>query len=221
MPGIAERYAGARALLPAVWRTLPWRVLGASGGLGLTLAGVTRLIPGQTGAAFALVLLRSAAVAIATGLALVLDDPARHITATVPVRRPVRTGLRVALIAPFAALSWTAALLLVPGGIRPPAGDITLEAAALAALAFTGAAAAVRFTDEPQPGPGVAMALLAATVLALLLPGRWALFAAAGAPCWASAHQRWAALLMLTLPVGAALLPEPIRGYRMPAGVHR
>ncbi|MEU6652452.1 ABC transporter [Streptomyces sp. NPDC046900] len=208
MPGVAQRYAEIRALLPPVWRSLPRRVLGAAGGLGLAFPAVTRLVPGGADAGLALALLRSAAVAFALGLAFLLDDPARQITAVVPVRRTVRTGLRLALVVPQAALGWGAALLLVPGKIRPPAADVSLEAAVIAALALAGAMAAVRFTEEPQPGPGVAAALLAGTVLAVLLPERWALFAAVGAPGWA-AHQRWAALLVLSLPAGAALLPEP------------
>ncbi|MFD0505643.1 hypothetical protein ACFQ0G_27750 [Streptomyces chiangmaiensis] len=84
----------------------------------------------------------------------------------------------------------------------------------LTALALTTAAAIVRCTDEPQPGPGVAAALLAGTALAMLLPGRWALFVAVGAPGWTAAHQRWAALLVITVLLGAALLPEPIRRRR-------
>ncbi|MEU6318278.1 ABC transporter [Streptomyces sp. NPDC047009] len=209
MPGVAQRYAEIRALLPPVWRSLPWRVLGAAGGLGLALPAVTRLVPGGADAGLALALLRSAAVAFALGLAFLLDDPARQITAVVPVRRTVRTGLRLALVVPQAALGWAVALLLVPEEIRPPAADVSLEAAVIAALALVGAMAAVRFTEEPQPGPGVAAALLAGTVLAVLLPERWALFAAVGAPGWVAAHQRWAALLVLSLPAGAALLPEP------------
>jgi hypothetical protein len=179
------------------------------------------LAPGGADAGLALALLRSAAVAFALGLAFLLDDPARQITAVVPVRRTVRTGLRLALVVPQAALGWAVALLLVPGEIRPPAADVSLEAAVLAALALTGAMAAVRFTEEPQPGPGVAAALLAGTVLAVLLPERWALFAAVGAPGWAAAHQRWAALLVLSLPVGAALLPEPTARRPAPVRAHR
>ncbi|MFC3573238.1 ABC transporter [Streptomyces yaanensis] len=209
-----NKYARISALLPPVWRTLPWPVLGAAGGSGLALAAVTRLVPGELDTTPALILLRAAALVFALGLAFLLDDPARHLTEAVPTRRPVRTALRMALVAPPAGLCWTAALLLVPGEIRPPAGAVTLEAAALAALALIGAAAAVRFTDEPQPGARVAAMLLATTVLAVLLRPRWALFVAEGDPGWAAAHQRWAVLLALILLVGAMLLPEPIRRHR-------
>ncbi|OIK01106.1 hypothetical protein [Streptomyces colonosanans] len=221
MPAVADRYAGIAALVPPVWRSLPWGMLGAAAGLGPALGAVARLTPGGYGTAFAAVLLRVAAVALALGLAFLLDDPARHTTAAVPTRRVVRSGVRMVLAAPFAALSWTAALLLVPARIRPPAGDLTLEAAALAALALTGAASALRFTDRPRPGAAVAAALLMGTLLATLLPERGSLLVAVGAPGWAAAHQRWAALLMLTLLVGAALLPEPVRRHRVTARAHR
>ena len=221
MPEVADRYAGIAALVPPVWRSLPWGTLGAAFGLGPALIAVVRLMPGEYGSAFAVMLLRVTALALALGLAFLLDDPARHITAAVPTRRAVRSGVRMVLVAPFAALSWTAALLLVPAQIRPPAGDLTLEAAALAALALAGAASAVRFTDRSRPGAAVAAVLLTVTLLAPLLPEPEALFTAAGTPGWAAAHQRWAALLTLTLLTGAALLPEPLRRYRVPARAHR
>ncbi|MEU6370529.1 ABC transporter [Streptomyces sp. NPDC046931] len=217
MSGLADRCRRVRVLLPPVWRALPWRVLGVAAGAGLAPAAVARLVPGGHDSAFALVLLRCAAVAFALGLAFLLDDPARHVTAAVPTRRTVRTGLRMALVVPLAAVCWTVALLLIPGRIRPPAGDVTLEAALLAALALAGAAAAVRYTDEPQPGAAVAVTPLAGAALAFLLPERWALFVAAASPDWAVAHQRWAALLALTVAAGTALLPEPLRRGRRPA----
>ncbi|MGW1258656.1 ABC transporter [Streptomyces sp. NPDC002513] len=216
MRGIADRCPGVLALLPPVWRSLPRRSLGAAAGAGLAPAALARLVHGGSDAALALVLLRSAAVAFALGLAFLLDDPARQVTAAVPTRRVVRTAVRMALVVPLAALCWTAAVLLIPGRIRPPVGDVIVEAAALAALALTGAVAAMRFTDEPRPGVAVAVTLSAGMALALLLPERWALFVAADTPGWAAAHQRWAALLTLTLVTGATLLPEPLRRCRLP-----
>ena len=166
-----------------------------------------------------------AALAFAVGLAFLLDDPARNVTAAVPTRRAVWIGLRAALVVPLAALCWAAALLLVPGRIRPPAGGLTVEAAALGVLALTGAVAAVRFAEEPRPGAAVARTSAAGAVLVALLaaplPERWALFVAADSPGWAVAHQRWAVLLALTLTAGAVLLPEPLRRHRLRVLGHR
>jgi hypothetical protein len=191
---------------------VPWRALGAGGALGLLLAGMPRLFDGTFDAWWALTLLRAAVLAFALGLAFLLDDPARHTTATVPVRRPVRQALRAALVAPFAALWWTAALLLVPAALRPPTAEITLEAAGTVTLALATAAMAVRFTQRPEPGQAVAGALLIAAVLtALLLPARWALFVGPGDDRWAASHDRWAVLLAAAGALGALCGPEPVR----------
>ncbi|MFG2951862.1 ABC transporter [Streptomyces adustus] len=216
-PATGERrpkpYAVIRALLRPLWRTLPRPALAAAGGLGLLLAGLPRLLSGAPDPWLCLNLLRAAALCLALGLAFVFDDPARHTTAPVPVRRPLRDALRLALAVPAAALCWTAALLLVPGQARPPVGAVTLEAAATAALALAGAAAAVRCTDGTRPGAAVAAGLtaVAVTVPTLLLPQRWALLVAVGDQRWADAHGRWAGLLVVAVAVVALCAPEPLR----------
>ncbi|MFJ8542961.1 ABC transporter [Streptomyces sp. NPDC093586] len=200
-----------------VWRTLPWRALGSAGALGLLIAGTPRLAGAEPASWQSLALLRGVALIGALGLVFLLDDRARHLTTPVPVRRPLRQALRVALVAPPAALWWTAVLLLVPSGTRPPAGDITLEAGAMGVLALAGAAAAVRLTDEPRPGPAVAATLLVVAVLApLLSPEDWALFVVPDDPRWPAAHDRWAVLLAVVAVAGAMCGPEPLgrRGRR-------
>lgn len=205
------------ALVRPVARTVPWRALGAGAAVGLLVVGLPRLTSGPPDAWLGLNLLRAAALAFALGLTFLLDDPARHVTTPVTTRRWVRTGLRVALVAPVAALWWTAALALVPGEARPPVGAITLEAAATVALALAAAATAVRFSDEPEPGPSVAAALLTTAILApLLLPSRWELFVQAGDPRWEAAHQRWAVLLAGAVLVWAGCGPEPLRRRTFP-----
>jgi len=203
---------GARsALVVAVARTVPWRAVGAGAVVGLLVVGVPRLST-TLDEWLGLNLLRAAALVFALGLTFLLDDPAREITSPVPTRRWSRTGLRVALVAPVAALWWTAVLLLVPAQARPPVGAITLEAATTAALALAAAAVALRFTDEPEPGPSVAAALLTLAVLApALLPTRWDLFVAPGDPAWGPAHTRWAVLLGCAVLLWVVCGPEPLR----------
>ncbi|MFF4354668.1 ABC transporter [Streptomyces sp. NPDC001530] len=204
-----------RALLRPMWRTLPWSVLVAGAGLGLLLTGIPRMLSSAPDARLCLGLLRAAALALGLGLAFLLDDPARHTTAAVPTRRPVRVGLRVALVVPFAVLWWTAVLFLVPEEARPPVGAITLEAAATAVLALAAAAVAVRCTDVAEPGAAVSAGLLGTVFAsALLLPGRWALFVTADDPRWDGAHERWAGLLVTAALVGAYALTEPTRRRR-------
>ncbi|MET8571202.1 ABC transporter [Streptomyces sp. NPDC004783] len=200
-----------RALAGPAWRTLPWRALGAAGVLGLLLAGTPRLTGAEPTPWQTLVLLRGVALVGALGMAFVLDDRARHLTTPVPTRRLLRQALRAALVVPFLALWWTAVLLLAPSGVRVPVWGVTVEAAVLCALALAGAAAVIRLTDEPRPGPAVAAALLIGAVLApLLVPEDWALFAVPDDPRWAAAHDRWAVLLTATAVVGAACGPEPL-----------
>jgi hypothetical protein len=162
-----------------------------------------------------LAVLRSVALVLALGSAFLLDDPARHTTAVVPTRRPVRVGLRLAFVAPLAALWWTAAVLLVPEEARPPVGAVTLEAAAAAVLALAGAAAVVRRTEVAEPGKATAVGVLTAAVAAWLLPGRWALFVPAGDPRWEAAHQRWAVLLAVAVLVVGVCVIEPVRSWRV------
>ncbi|MFD7877541.1 ABC transporter [Streptomyces sp. NPDC059766] len=211
-------YTVLRALLRPLRRTLPWPALAATGGLGLLLAGLPRLLSGAPDPWLCLNLLRASGLCFALGLAFLFDDPARHTTAPVPVGRPLRGALRLALAAPVTALCWAAALLLVPGQVRPPVGALTLEAAAIAALALAGASAAVRFTDGTRPGAAVAAALatVAVTVPTLLLPQRWALLVTAGDRHWADAHERWAGLLLVGVAVAALCAPEPLRRGSLP-----
>ncbi|BCL21398.1 ABC transporter [Streptomyces tuirus] len=199
-----------RHLVLPVHRTLPWGAVGAAGAAGWLLTALTRT--GESAERLSLYLLRAAILAFAVGLAFLLDDPARHTTAAVPTPRPVRTALRVALAAPAAAAWWTVALLLVPPYVRPPVGDITLEAGAACALAVTGAAAAVRFSEVARPGLPVAIGLLTTALLAMLFqPGRWALFVPVEDERWAAAHDRWGVVLAGAVILGAVCAVEPLR----------
>ncbi|QQM41817.1 ABC transporter [Streptomyces liliifuscus] len=201
-----------RALLTPVLRTLPWRALAAGGAAGLLLAGIPRLLSGAPDPWLGLLALRGAALALALGLAFLLDDPARHITSAVPVRRPLRVGLRVALAAPWAALCWTAALFLVPEEVRPPVGALTLEAVATAVFALSAAALVVRRSTVTEPGVAVSAWLLSTAAAAfLLLPDGWALLVTPDDPRWTDTHERWAMLLTVALVVGSRACVEPLR----------
>lgn len=194
-------------------RTLPLGMIGTAGGAGLLLAALPRMT-GETGERLSLHLLRAAVLAFTMGLVFLLDDPARHTTATVPTSRPVRVALRVALVVPATAAWWALALLLVPPDLRPPVADITLEAGAAFVLAVAGAAVAVRFSDATRPGPRVAAGLLTSAVLVVLFwPGRWALFVPVEDERWAAAHDRWAVVLAGAVLVGVLGAVEPLRRW--------
>ncbi|MFG2129045.1 ABC transporter [Streptomyces sp. NPDC048751] len=200
-----------RALVSPVCRVLPWRALAVAAALGLLLAGSTRLSHRPPSPETGLAVLRIVALLGALGLAFLLDDPARHTTTGVPVRRPVRAGLRLALVAPLAAGWWTAALFLIPATSRPPAAHLSLEALALAACALALPATAIRFTTEAEPGRSAAFWLGIATLATGLVPDKWGLFVAQGTQQWGPAHVRWAVLLGVAAVVWAICLPEPLR----------
>jgi len=201
-----------RALLTPVLRTLPWRALAAGGATALLLAGIPRMLSGAPDPWLGLLALRGAALALALGLAFLLDDPARHITSAVPVRRPLRVGLRVALAVPGAALCWTAAVFLVPEEARPPVGALTLEAIATAVFALAAAALIIQRSTVTEPGVAVSTSLLSTAAAAfLLLPDGWALLVTPDDPRWTGTHERWAMLLVVALVVGARGCVEPLR----------
>lgn len=213
------RAAQLRSLVVPVWRTLPRRALTAAGAVGLLLAASTRLPDHAPHTELGLFVLRLTAFAGALGLAFLLDDPARNTSATTPIARPVRTVLRLAMVIPLAVLWWTTALLLIPSPTRPPLLPVTLQAAAMIAVALALATAAVRFTDSPEVGRSTATCLLTAAVVAVLTPNRWGLLATPGDPWWEPTQLRWAAVLGVTLAVGAWWTPEPLgpgRGFRRP-----
>ena len=205
----------ARALVRPVWRGLPrWAVM-TGAVLGLMLAGSSRTVSEEPDPWLCLNLLRAAALAFGLGLAFLFDDPARHTTATVPTRRPVRTGLRLLLVVPFMAVCWTAALFLVPAEGRPPMGAITLEAAAVMTLALTSGLVAVRHSGATEPGIAISAGLVGAFfAAAVLLPTRWELFVGPSDPHWEDAHRRWAAVLVVVVLAGARSLGEPLRRLR-------
>ncbi|MFC9130488.1 ABC transporter [Streptomyces sp. NPDC057099] len=211
----------SRELTVAVCRTMPLGLVGAAGAAGLLMAGLTRAT-GEAGEWLALPLLRAAILAFAIGLVFLLDDPARHTTSTVPTPRPVRTGLRAALVLPVVAAWWTLALLLVPRDLRPPVADITLEAGSAFALAVAAAVLAVRHSDIARPGARLAAGLLTSAVLALLFwPGRWALFVPVQDERWAAAHDRWAVVLAVAVLVGVLGAGEPVRRWAWRGGPGR
>ncbi|MER7968120.1 ABC transporter [Streptomyces sp. NPDC096080] len=212
-------FASVRALAPPVLRALPWRPLAATGLLGPLLAAVPRLSDDPPTPWLAVNLLRGAILLYALGLAFLLDDPARHTTAAVPTGRVLRTGLRLALALPVTVLWWTATLLAMPAEHRPPAGAITLEAAAVCALAAAGAVSALRLGQEAAPGRQVAVGVLLLAVLGpWFLPERWALFVTPDDPLWAAAHDRWAGLLAVSVLTAAVWLREPGARLRIRCG---
>lgn len=202
------------ALLRPVARCLPWRAPATGGGIGLVLVAVPWAFSLELETGAWVSLLRMTALSGALGVAFAFDDPARHTTGVLPVPRPLRQGLRVALMLP-AVVAWWAAVLGVTAvgasGAALPVGALTMEAAALCALAVALAAGAVRFTALETPGPAAAGVLLALFVSAAVLASRIPLLVPFGDDRWETAHRLWTALLALAALTWAACAPEPRR----------
>ncbi|MCK1823257.1 ABC transporter [Streptomyces sp. XM83C] len=221
MRALRERRPGppvTGALIRPTVRALPRGPLATGAVVCLLAASLPRLLPDLRTLEAATLLLRAGAVALALGLAFLLDDPSRPTTQTTPAGRPLRLWLRAALVVPAAGLAWSGALLLIPAEARPPLAGLTLEAAALAVTALALAATSLRTTGRSEPGRGAAAALVTLVAGALLLPRGWVLFTAPDSPLWAEAHTRWSAVLAASLTVWAAGLPEPLRRHRLRPG---
>ncbi|SES21337.1 hypothetical protein SAMN04487983_103659 [Streptomyces sp. yr375] len=201
-----------RTLVTPVWRSLPWRALTTAGGVGLLLAATARLPDTAPDADLGQLVLRLTALTGALGLAFLLDDPARNTTETTPAGRPLRTALRLALVAPLTALWWATALLLVPAQTRPALAPATLEAAAMSCTALALATLAVRFTATPEAGRTMAIWLGVAAAVTLVVPNKWGLLGTPHDPYWVATQVRWAAVLGATLTLSAIWTPEPLMG---------
>ncbi len=222
---VRRRAAVVAALTRPTVRSLPWRLLAGGWSLGVVVAAVPALFSLDLPAAVLANVVRAAALCGAVGTAFVLDDPARHTTGAVPVPRPLRQALRVAVVGLAGAVWWAAVLGVVRAGADAeswaalPAGALTVEAGALSGLALALAGAAVRFSAVRLPGPAVAAALPALPVAAaVFLPYEHALFVPPGDPRWADAHTLWAGILAATLAVWAGCGPEPRRRVRAVPG---
>jgi hypothetical protein len=201
-----------RELLAPTWRTVPWPALGAGGGLGLLLVVLTAALSSSLGAPTWANLLRAAAVAGALGTAFLLDDPARHTTAAVPVPRPARQGLRVLLVLPAVALWWTAVVLVGRSEEAAlPLAGLTVEAAALLALPVAVGAVALRRSGAVAVSPVAGPAALVALVGAAMTRGEWILLPPPGHERWTEAHRMWALVLVAAVAVAAGCAREPLR----------
>ncbi len=168
----------------------------------------------------AISVLRGAAILLAGGLAIALDDPAADLLAASPTTMAKRWAARLGLAAGLVAASWALLSAWVGGVVGGlPWLALSVEAAALGGFSVALAAALRRWRDVREPGPLVAPAVFGAVLAANLLPQRFSLLA--GDPSgngWTAAHMRWATILMAALLVVAVAAQDPaVRHRRRPA----
>jgi fluoroquinolone transport system permease protein len=154
-------------------------------------------------------LLRVVAVVLATGVVALVDDAAANVLASAPVALAWRSGVRFAAAAAAVAVPWSVALLWVrPGHL---AAGLTLECAALTAVALAVAGGVARWSDTREPSVAAGPAVLGAVAFGALLPSRWAMFATPGSG-WVAAHARWAVVLGVAVAVLLVTVRDPAAG---------
>jgi hypothetical protein len=181
------------ALLPA-WRGLPRRVVlgGCAGALLLGAAAA----PWVDDAGDTVLLLRAAEVLLAATMAFALDDAADTLLASSPTslrRRAARTlGLCGAVVAATWAVLVLGAVALADGSAVP---GLTVELAALSALAVAVAGGLRVWRGLAEPGALAAPVVLAVLVAAAALPPQLdMLHPSPDWPGWDGAVARWAVL---------------------------
>lgn len=178
----------AALLVRPTLRSASWTPLAAGGALALAFLALTD--PG-------LAQLRLAAIALCVGAAFALDDAAATTVASAPTPLWARHALRLGLALVPLALLWALVWWLADEA----SWAVSLELGAMLALTMAAAALAAQIRGDGRGGVAAGPALLALLSGGyLLLPAHLGLFPAGPEdPFWASAHERWALVLVAGL----------------------
>jgi hypothetical protein len=210
------------ALLRPTARAMKWGPFVVATVLGLVILIVPEILSDRLTATHLTTLLRITAACIAVGVAFLLDDPATRSISTAPTAALIRHAVRAGIALPATGIGWAVALTVTTLGTKAavaaalPRGALTLEAAALVAVAFGLAAGGLRFTTDGSAGTFAAPTLLVLLAVAWFIPRRAAMILAPTDPHWAASHRRWAAVLIaaVALFIWASREPTP-HGHRL------
>lgn len=165
----------------------------------------------------ALPVLRGAALLLAVALAAATDEPLARLLDAAPTPWAERVGARLVPGLAVVGAAWAMVLGWAAVHGDPPVAALTLELAALGALATAVAAGLRRWWGVGEPavhaGPALAGLYLASGQLPRphgLLEGQpWG-------PPWEAAHLRWSALLLAAGAVLVLALADPATAARRP-----
>lgn len=136
-------------VLHTTWRALERGPLLLSGTAAAVLVGATTLVLDD---GYAVQVLRGAAILLAGGLAVALDDPAADLLAASPTTLARRWAARLGLAIGVTAGCWGLLLAWVGGVVHGvPWLALSVEAAALGGLALAISAALRRWRDVREP----------------------------------------------------------------------
>lgn len=166
-------------LVPGTIRALPWGPLLGGAALGLAMVHFGSGDPGSL-----MLRLRLAAVLVCAGAAYMVDDPAARTLACSPTPLLGRRAYRVVAAVVVAGATWGTLLIAVrgaagPGGWAP--ASLSLQAAALLAVALSMAVLASRVAPDGRGGVAGSAAVLCLALIAVALPERWTPFPLGGA----------------------------------------
>lgn len=203
------------ALRPSA-RTLPWGELAGAAVLGLVTLVLLR--PKGADASPPIGALRIAAVLLAGAAGFCLDDRAEATTASSPITRLSRRGVRLGVGLVSAAALWgllTAVAVVLTPSHDVPVGALAVEAAGMAAVGLATAALAIPRAPDGLGGVAAGPALLALLLGSHVASVRWTVFTllpmSPEDPTWTGAHLRWAVLVALSLVVVLACSADPAR----------
>lgn len=143
----------------------------------------------------ALMLVRAVGVIAVLGAAFVLDDEAASTLEASPSTLAWRLSLRVVTAVALVSVPWAGAWWRAEShGTDLPWAGLTLEVAALLALALATAAGVTRWSGATDAGVATTPMVFVVVLGAFQLPPRFALYGNPG-PGWDDAHVRWSVLL--------------------------
>lgn len=222
------------ALAAPVARTMPWGPLLAGCGAGICVAQAMALFRGPLQSPPGVVLgLRGSFVPVMTGLAFLLHDPHRQLTAALPVRAWLAPAVRVVLALPVLGATAGAEFALAARALaadargpdaRPavlPWTPLAAELAAWCLLALAAAALTARTRWHDVGGVMAALGALATlAVLALaplhLLPTAFTDMTAAERQAWTQAWRLWLVVALLAAALAAWASRDPWLRVRTP-----
>jgi fluoroquinolone transport system permease protein len=219
-----------RDLARALLRTIKWSGLLIGATLASAIVWHERIDPFGSPPDMILAL-RLAAMAVAVGMAFVLDDPSEDTTAPAPVTIMTRRLLRVAFSLPIALGVWLLLLGYSNGASYMDDESIPVWPALLEAIAFCGAALAgsalgIRFLSDRLGAPAGIGAVVSAALFVSLFPwGRQPMALFPGTDLYAREIEWWwlitlgslVALLRMSAVPGMRLVRLRPRRSRLPA----